>query len=78
MCVAHTFEVVLQAKVAAVVRMGDVDFVHCRRIDSIPNLKPRLYLHLWGGVGLLLLLLIIVADLRLVRGGGACRRLGCR
>ena len=56
---------------AAVIHMGDVKPVHRRRVDSSPNQKPRLYLHLWGGVGVLLLLLILMSELRLVRGGGA-------
>ena len=51
MFVAHTFEVVQQAKVATVVRLGDINPVCRRLVNSSPNTKPRTYLHLWGGVG---------------------------
>ena len=47
---AHTFEVVRQSEVAAVVRMGGVCPVCRRCVDGRPNTKPQPYLHLWGGV----------------------------
>ena len=76
MYVAHTFEVLLQAKVAAVVHLGDVEDTYCCRIDRSPNPKPRPYLHLWGGVGVVFLCLI-PPDLRLEHGGGASRHMWC-
>ena len=76
MCVAHAFEVVQQAKVASVVRLGFFDPDRRHLVDSSPNPKPQPYLHMWGGVGAVLLCRI-PPDLRLGSGGGACRRLGC-
>ena len=55
MRVSNTFEVVRQAEVAAVVHMGDVCPVCRRCIYGRPNPKPRTYLHLWGGVWVVLL-----------------------
>ena len=77
MRVAHTFDVVRQATVAAVVRLVYVDPICLHLVDCSPNPKPRPYLHLWGGVGVLLLCLISPANLRLCCGGGAFLRLGC-
>ena len=56
-----------------VVCLGDFDPVRRRRVDSIPNPKPWPYLHLWGGVRVVILCLI-PTDIRLGRGGGACRQ----
>ena len=75
-CVAHNFEVVRKAEVAAVVYMGNVCAVCRRCIDSLPNPKPRPYLYLWGGLWIVLLHLDIPPYLRLGRGGVACC-LGC-
>ena len=77
MRVAHNFEVVQQAEMAAVVRLGYVDPFCRRRIDIIPNLKIPPYMHLWGGVRVVFLCLSSPPALRLGRGDGACRRLGC-
>ena len=76
MRVAHNFYVVQQATVAAVVRLGHADPIRHRLVDRSPNPKPWAYLHLWGGVGVMLLFLISPASLRLWRGDGACLRLG--
>ena len=76
MCVANTFEVVRQEKVEAVVCLGYVDPIQRRLVNSSPNSKPRPYLHLWGGVGVVLLCLI-PSVLCLGRGVGACRQMGC-
>ena len=75
MCVAHTFDVVLQAKVAAFVYIGYFDLVRRHCVDRSPNPKPQPYLHLWGGVEVLFLCLISPPALRLGRGSGACCRL---
>ena len=64
MCVAHAFEVVQQAKVASVVRLGFFDPDRRHLVDSNPNPKPWLYMHLLGGVGVVFLFLI-TPDLRL-------------
>ena len=56
--VAHTFEVLRQAKVAAVICLGYVDPVRFRLVDSSPNSKPQTYLHLRGGVGVVHMCLI--------------------
>ena len=77
MRVAHTLEVVRQAKVVAVVRLGDVDPDRRCLVYRSPKPKPQTYLHLWGKVGVVFLCLISPAALSLGRGGGACRRLGC-
>ena len=58
MHVAHTFEVVQQAEVAAVVCLGYVYPFFCRCFDGRPNPKPRPYLHLWVGVWIFLLRLV--------------------
>ena len=76
MCIAHTFEVVGQEKVAAVVRLGDVDPDCFHLVNISPNPKPRPYLHLWGRVGVVFLYLI-PPDLHLGRGAGACHQLVC-
>ena len=77
MHVAHTFKVVQQGKVAAVIRLGYAYPVRCCRVNISPNPKPWPYLHLWGGAGVVLLRLNSPPALRLKRGGGACRRLCC-
>ena len=77
MHVANTFEVVQQAEVAAVVYLGDVDPFRRRCINVRPNPKPRTYLHLWGGLWILLLNLVTPLDLRLGCGGVPCRLLCC-
>ena len=77
MRVAHTFEVVRQAKVVSVFSQGYINPV-CRCLingRSNPELRP--YLHLWGGVGVLLLFLISPAALCLCRGSGAFLRMEC-
>ena len=56
--VSHTFEVVRQAKVADVFHLGDIDPIRRRRVNGSPNPKPWPYLHLWGGVWVVLLRLI--------------------
>ena len=69
MCVSHTFDVVKQAKVAAVIRLGDVEPVCRHLVYGSSDPEPWTYLHLRGGVGVLLRLLISPAALRLgVRG----------
>ena len=73
MRVTHTFAVVLQEELAAVVCMGDVYPVHRRCVDGRHNPKPWPYLHLWGGVWIFLLHLVTPMDLRLGRGGVDCR-----
>ena len=74
--IAHTFGVVQQAEVAAVVHLGDV-FTVCRScVYGRTNPKPQPYLHLWDGVLIVLLHLVTPPALRLGRGGVACR-LGC-
>ena len=76
MRILHTFEVVRQAEVVAVVRLGGA-FPVCRRcVYGRPNHKPQPYLHLWGGVFIVLLHLVTPTSLHLGRGGVACR-LGC-
>ena len=47
----------------------------CRKPTQADESRP--YLRLLGRVGVVLLCLIYTATLRLGRGGGACRRLGC-
>ena len=76
MRVAHTFEEVRQAKLEAVVYLGYVYPDRRGLVDHSPNPKTRTYLHLWGGVGVVLLCLISPAALYLGRGGGACLWLG--
>ena len=63
MRVAHTFEVVQQIKVEAIVCMGYVDPVRRRLVNA--------------GVGVVLLCLISPAALLLGSRGGACHLLGC-
>ena len=63
MRVAHTFEVVMQAKVAAVVYQGDIYpvshcLVYCRQ-----DPEPCTYLHLRGGIGVLIRPLVSSAAL---------------
>ena len=53
-----------------------VDPVFRRLVNSSSNPKLRPYLHLWGGVGDLLMCLI-PPTLCLGRGGGPCCRMGC-
>ena len=77
MSVTHTFDVVRQAKLATVVFLGYVYPICFRLVNRSPNPKCRLYLHLWGGVGVLLLFLISPAALRLWHGGDACLWMGC-
>ena len=77
MNVAHTFELVQQAEVAAVVYLGDVYPFRRRCVDVRPNPKPRPYLYLWGGVWIVLLHLVTPPALRLGRGGVLCRLLCC-
>ena len=77
MRVAHTFEVVKQAKVVAVICKEDIDpvcrcLVYCR-LDP----EPQTYMYLRGGVGVLLLPLVSTAALRLGSWGGACRWQRC-
>ena len=77
MRVAHTFEVVQKAKVAAVVRQGGIDPV-CRCLIYRRSYPERqTYLHLRGWVGVLLRLLVSPADLRLGSWGFAFRQRGC-
>ena len=73
MRVAHTFEVVQQAKVAAIVCQGDIDAIFRSLVYRRSDPEPRTYLHLSGGVGGLLCLLVYPAALSLVILGGACR-----
>ena len=65
MRVAHNFEVVQQAEMAAVVCLGYVDPFCRRRIDIIPNPKIPPYMHLWVGVRVVLLCLSSPPALRL-------------
>ena len=65
MRVAHTFEVVRQKKVAAVVCQGNIDLVFCCLVYCRSNPEPWNYLHMKGGVGVLLHLLVSPAALRL-------------
>ena len=58
MRVSHTFEVVQQAEVAAVVRLGDVCPICCRCVDGRTNPKTWPYFHLWDGVWIVLLYLV--------------------
>ena len=74
-CVSHTFEVVRQAKLATVVCLWYFDPVRRRRVNSSPNPKPRTYLNLRGGMGVVLLGLISSPALHLGRGVGALRQL---
>ena len=74
MCVAHTFEVVLQKEVAAVVYLGDFYPILRRCVDGSPDPKPRPYLHLWGGVWIVLLHMVTPLALRLEHGGVLFRR----
>ena len=74
MRVAHTFEVVQQKKVAAVVRQGNIDPVFCCLVYFRSNSEPWNYLHMKGGVGVLLHLLVSPAALRLGIWGGECHR----
>ena len=53
---------------ADVVCLGYTDPIHRRLVNCSLNPKPRIYLHLWGGVVVLLLLLISLAALRPWRG----------
>ena len=55
MCVAHTFEVVQQVKVTAIVRLGNVNPTCRRCINISPNPKPQHYLHLWVRVDVVFL-----------------------
>ena len=77
MCVAHTFEVVRQEKVATVVCLWYVDPFRRRRVNSSLNPKPRTYLNLRGGMGVVFLRLISSPALHLGRGGGTLRQLCC-
>ena len=52
MHVAHTFEVVRQAKVATVVRLGDANPVRRRCVDGRPNPKPGPICMCGAGCGL--------------------------
>ena len=65
MRVAHTFEVVKQANVAAIVCLGDVYPVchHC--VNGRPNPKPHPNLHLWVGVRVVILHLVTSTTLSL-------------
>ena len=58
MRVAYTFEVVRQAKVAAIFRQGDIDPICRRLINCRSNYEPRIYLYLQGSVGVLLRILV--------------------
>ena len=77
MRIAHTFEMLRKAKVLDVLYKGGIDPVRLclvyRRLD--PELHT--YLHLRGGVGVLIRLLVSPAALRLGRWGGYYRRRGC-
>ena len=74
---AHIFEVVQQEKVASVVYQGDIGpvrrcFVYCH---SDP--EPQTYLHLRGGVVVMLRFLVSPVALCLGSWGGAYLRWGC-
>ena len=76
MRVTHTFEVVLQEELAAVVCMGDVYPVHRRCVDGRNNPKPWPYLHLWTcawGVGVLTAACNFYTSRRVAEGGGRGR-----
>ena len=75
MRVVQTFYVVRQEKMAVVVHLGDINPVRRCFIDGCLNPEPWSYLHLRGGVGIMLLHLIPPA-LRLWVYGGARRRQG--
>ena len=64
-CVAHTFEVVQSAKVAAVVCQGDIDPVRRSLVYRCSDTEPWSYLHLRGTVVVLLRLLVFPAALNL-------------
>ena len=61
MRVAHTFEVLPQAKVASVVRLGNIDPVCRRLVNGCPNPEPRTYLQLQRRVGVMFLHLVSTA-----------------
>ena len=71
MRVAHTFEVVRQAKVVDVVRLGYFYPVCQLCADGRPNPKPRPYFNLAGGVWVMLLHLVPSPALLLGCGGVA-------
>ena len=71
-CVAHTFEVVRQAEVAAVICLGNTHPFRRRCINFRPNPKPLTYLHLWGRMRIVFLHLVPPLDLRLGLGGVPC------
>ena len=69
MRVSQTSDVVLQEKLAVVVHLGDVNLVRRCFIDGCLNPEPWSYLHLRGGVGIMLLYLIPPALLLWDYGG---------
>ena len=71
---AHPFEVVLQAKVASVVRKGGITPAHLCLVYCCSDPEPWTNLHLRGGVGVLLRILASPAILCVGSWGGACRR----
>ena len=73
MSVAHTFELVRQAEVETVVYLGNIHPFLRRRVNCSPNPKPPPYLHLWGGVWIVLLHLVHPMSLGLGCGGVPCR-----
>ena len=58
MRVVKTLEVVQHKEVASVVCLGVVYPFRHQCVDGCPNPKPQTYLHLWGGVWIMLLYLV--------------------